>query len=211
MSMLRIAIITGSTRPKRINEAVAKWVYQVAKERKDIHIELVDIVDYKLPLLDEPKSPSLGQYIKPHTKAWSKKIRMFDGYIFVTPEYNHGISGALKNAIDFLFQEWHNKAASFVSYGSAGGARAVEQLRLVMAEVMVATVRAQVLLSLATDFKNFRHFDPDPIHVGEIHKMVDQLILWSSALKTVRLTPSELVHQIDKNTQGILVTERGVQ
>ena len=84
--------------------------------------------------------------------------------IFVTPEYNHGIPGALKNAIDFLFREWNNKAAGFISYGSAGGARAVEQLRLVMAEVQIATIRNQVLLSLFTDFENFSVFKPAPQH-----------------------------------------------
>jgi NAD(P)H-dependent FMN reductase len=116
---------------------------------------LVDIKDYNLPLLDEPIPPSMGQYTKEHTKIWATKIDSFDAYVFVTPEYNHGISGALKNAIDFLFKEWNNKVAGFVSYGSAGGVRAVEHLRLVMAEVKVATIRAQVQLSLFTDFKNF--------------------------------------------------------
>jgi NAD(P)H-dependent FMN reductase len=97
---------------------------------RDAEFELVDIKDFNLPLLDEPVPPSMGQYSKPHTKVWAAKISSFDGYVFVTPEYNHGISGALKNAIDFLFAEWNNKAAGFVSYGSVGGARAMEQLRL---------------------------------------------------------------------------------
>jgi NAD(P)H-dependent FMN reductase len=131
--MLKIGIILGSTRPGRNGEAVAKWVYEIAQKRTDAEFELVDIKDFNLPLLDEPVPPSMGQYSKPHTKAWAAKIGSFDGYVFVTPEYNHGISGALKNAIDFLFGEWNNKAAGFVSYGGAGGARAVEQLRLVLA------------------------------------------------------------------------------
>ena len=138
--MLRIAIIIGSTRPGRKAEAVAKWVYEIAEKRSDAEFELVDIKDFNLPLLDEPVPPIMGQYSEPHTKTWAAKIGSFDGYVFVTPEYNHGISGALKNAIDFLFREWNNKAAGFVSYGGAGGARAVEQLRLVMAEVQIATV-----------------------------------------------------------------------
>src|SRR5258705_8764272 len=99
--------------------------------------------------------PIMGQYRKPHTEAVSGTIGSFDGYVFVTPEYNHGISGALKNAIDFLFAEWNNKAAGFVSYGGASGARAVEQLRLNLAEVQMATVRLQVLLSMYSDFENF--------------------------------------------------------
>src|SRR5882762_5871907 len=156
--MLRIAIIIGSTRPGRNGEAVAKWVYEIAKRRSDAEFELVDIKDFHLPLLDEPLSPILGQYSKPHTRVWAAKIDSFDAYVFVTPEYNHGISGALKNAIDFLFAEWNNKAAGFVSYGSVSGVRAVEHLRLVLAEVQMATIRNQVLLSMFTDFENFNVF-----------------------------------------------------
>src|SRR6266571_3981000 len=137
MKTLRIAIIIGSTRPGRNGEAVAKWVHEIAKMRSDAEFELVDIKDFNLPLLDEPVPSIMGQYSKPHTKTWAAKIGSFDGYVFVTPEYNHGISGALKNAIDFLFGEWNNKAAGFVSYGGGGGARAVEQLRLVLAEVQI--------------------------------------------------------------------------
>src|SRR5712691_8614463 len=172
MNALRIAIILGSTRPGRNGEAVAKWVYEIAQKRTDAQFELVDIKDFNLPLLDEPVPPIMGQYSKPHTKAWAAKIGSFDGYVFVTPEYNHGISGALKNAIDFLFAEWNNKAAGFVSYGGAGGARAVEHLRLIMAELMVATVRAQVLLSLFTDFEKFTTFSPDSRHERDLHTMV---------------------------------------
>ena len=158
--MIRIAIIIGSTRPGRKGEAVAKWVYEIAQKRSDAEFELVDIKDFNLPLLDEPMSPMMGQYTHQHTKTWSAKIASFDAYVFVTPEYNHATSGALKNAIDFLYHEWVNKVAGFVGYGGAGGARAVEQLRLVMAEVQVATVRNQVLLSMFTDFENFSVFQP---------------------------------------------------
>src|SRR5512134_1346895 len=155
---VKIAVITGSTRPGRNNEAVARWVYELARKRSDAEFELVDIKDYHLPLLDEPAPASLGQYSRPHTKAWAAKIASFDAYVFVTPEYNHGIPGALKNAIDYLFREWNNKAAGFVGYGGAGGIRAVEQLRLVMAELLVADVRTQVALSLRTDFENYATF-----------------------------------------------------
>src|SRR3989454_6720195 len=150
--MIRIAIIIGSTRPGRKAEAVAKWVYEIAQKRSDAEFELVDIKDFNLPLLDEPVPPIMGQYSKPHTKRWAAKIGSFDGYVFVTPEYNHGIAGALKNAIDFLFREWNDKAAGFVSYGGAGGGRAGEQLRLGVAEGQMGTVRNQVLLSMVTDF-----------------------------------------------------------
>src|SRR6201987_2204896 len=144
--MLRIAIIIGSTRPGRNGEAVAKWVYEIAQKRSDAEFELVDIKDFNLPLLDEPVSPIMGQYTHQHTKTWSAKIASFDAYVFVTPEYNHGTSGALKNAIDFLYHEWVNKAAGFVSYGGAGGARAVGAPRLSMAEVAITTGREQVLV-----------------------------------------------------------------
>src|SRR3954454_7591748 len=123
--MVKIGIIVGSTRPGRNGEAVAKWVHGIASKRSDAQYELVDIAAYALPLLDEPVPPSMGKYSKEHTKRWAAKIASFDGFVFVTPEYNHGISGALKNAIDFLFAEWNNKAAGFVGYGSAGAVRAV--------------------------------------------------------------------------------------
>jgi NAD(P)H-dependent FMN reductase len=187
MNVVRVAIVTGSTRPGRNNLAVAAWVYRVAQERKDAEFDLVDIADYDLPFLDEPMPPILGQYIHAHTKIWSEKIASFDAYVFVTPEYNHSTSGALKNAIDYLFREWQNKAAGFVSYGGQGnGVRAVEHLRLVMAELMVATVRAQVALSLFTDFEGFRTFKPGPQRESEIHTLLDQVVAWGRALKTDR-------------------------
>src|SRR4029077_19203959 len=131
-------------------------------------------------------SPIMGQYNKPHTKTWAAKIGSFDGYVFITPEYNHGISGALKNAIDFLYHEWVNKAAGFVGYGGASGTRAVENLRLVMGELQVADVKAQVGLSLFTDFENFSVFKPAPQQEKSVHAMLDQLIAWGAAFKTMR-------------------------
>lgn len=183
---IRVGIILGSTRPNRNGEAVAKWVDQLAQQRTDAEFELVDIKDFNLPLLDEPIPPSMGQYSKEHTKAWAAKIDSFDAFVFVTPEYNHGTSGALKNAIDFLFKEWNNKAAGFVGYGSAGGVRAVESLRLVMGEVMIADVRAQVMLSLFTDFENFSQFKPAAHHEKFLSDMLDQVIAWGGILKTLR-------------------------
>jgi len=184
--MIKLAIILGSTRPGRNGEAVAHWVYEIAKQRNDAVVELVDIKEFNLPLLDEPVPPSQNRYTKAHTRAWSEKVAAFDAYVFVTPEYNHGMSGALKNAIDFLFYEWNNKAAGFVSYGSAGGVRAVEQLRLVMAELQVADVRAQVILSLFTDFENFSVFKPASHHENMAKTMLDQVIAWGGALKSLR-------------------------
>ena len=185
--MLKVAIILGSTRPGRNGEAVSKWMYEIAKKRNDADFELVDVKDFNLPLLDEPIPPSMGKYSKEHTKTWSAKINSFDAYVFVTAEYNHGLPGALKNAIDFLFKEWNNKVAGFVGYGSAGGVRSVEQLRLVMAELKVATVRTQVQLSLFTDFENFSNFKPAPFQEKSANNMLDEVIAWGGALKALRL------------------------
>ena len=184
--MLKVGIILGSTRPNRNGEAVAKWVEQQVKDRNDASYELVDLKDFNLPLLDEPIPPSQGKYTQPHTKKWAAKVASLDAFIFVTPEYNHATSGALKNALDFLYAEWNNKAAGFVSYGSAGGARAVENLRLIMAELQIADVRAQVMFSLFTDFKNFSEFAPDARHEPELNTMLQQLVAWGEAMKTVR-------------------------
>lgn len=184
--MVSIGIIIGSTRPGRNGEAVAGWVYENAQKRSDAQFELVDIADFNLPLLDEPVPASMGQYSKEHTKRWSEKIASFDGYVFVTPEYNHATTGALKNAIDFLYKEWNNKAAGFVGYGSLGGARAIENLRMIVAELQIADVRNQVSLSLFTDFENLSVFKPAPHQVEALNGMLDQLIAWSRALKTLR-------------------------
>ena len=184
--MIKIGIIIGSTRPGRKAEAVAKWVYEIAQRRSDAEFEVVDIKEFNLPLLDEPMSPMRGQYTHQHTRTWSAKIASFDAYVFVTPEYNHATSGALKNAIDFLYNEWVNKAAGFVGYGGASGTRAVENLRLVMGELQVADVRSQVGLSLFTDFENFSVFKPAPQQEKSVNAMLDQLIAWGGALKTLR-------------------------
>lgn len=184
--MIRIGIIIGSTRPGRNGEAVARWVLEQARKRGDAQFELVDLKDFNLPILDEPVPASMHQYSKDHTKRWSEKVASFDGFVFVTPEYNHGTSAALKNALDYLYAEWNNKAAGFVSYGSAGGVRAVENLRLTMAELQVADVRASVALSLATDFENYSSFKPAAMHEEKVKTMLDQLVLWSGALKGIR-------------------------
>jgi NAD(P)H-dependent FMN reductase len=184
--MLRIGIILGSTRPGRIGEAVAKWVYEQASKRDDAEYEYVDLIDYNLPLLDEPIPPSRGKYSKEHTKRWAAKIASFDAFVFVTAEYNHGIPAALKNAIDFLFAEWNNKAAGFVGYGSAYGARAVEALRLVCGEIKVADVRSQVMLSLYTDFENYTTFKPAERHIRSLNAMLDEVVSWGTAMKGLR-------------------------
>ncbi|WP_152364736.1 NADPH-dependent FMN reductase [Microlunatus speluncae] len=184
--MVKIGIILGSTRPGRNGEAVARWALDRARTRGDADYELIDLLDHPLPHLDEAIPPSLGQYAGEHTKRWAETIDRFDGYVFVTPEYNHSTSGVLKNAIDYLYREWNDKAAGFVSYGGVGGARAVEHLRLIAAELQVATVREQVALSLFTDFEEFSRFRPNERQGSTLDAMLDQLTAWSGALRGVR-------------------------
>jgi NAD(P)H-dependent FMN reductase len=184
--MLKIAIIVGSTRPERKGEAVAKWAHELARKRADADFAILDLATFALPLLDEPMAASSGSYSRPHTKAWSEAVASFDGYVFVTPEYNHGTSGALKNAIDFLYSEWNDKAAGFIGYGYTMGARAIENLRLVMAALQVATVRPQVGLSLFADFEHMTAFKPVEIQEKNLKTMLDHVIAWSGVLKTLR-------------------------
>jgi NAD(P)H-dependent FMN reductase len=184
--MTRIGIILGSTRPNRNGEQVAKWVYDIAARRTDAEFELVDLRDYPLPHLDEPLPPSMGQYHNEHTKQWADKIDSFDGFVIVTPEYNHGTSGVLKNAIDYLYAEWNNKAVGFVSYGAVGGARAAEHLRLVAGELQMADVRQQVALSMFTEFENFSAFRPSEYSRAALDTLVSQVVAWSTALAPLR-------------------------
>jgi NAD(P)H-dependent FMN reductase len=188
MSDLKIAVILGSTRPGRNGKAVADWVLAQAEHRTGASYELLDLLDYPLPHLDEAMPPSAGQYANDHTKAWAETIAAYDGFVFVTPEYNHSTSGVLKNAIDYLYAEWNNKAAGFVSYGSLGGARAIEHLRAISAELQLAGVRQQLSFSLFTDFENFSDFRPGPQYAEQAATLFDQLESWAAALKPLRTT-----------------------
>lgn len=185
VSDLRIGIIVGSTRPGRKGLEVGEWVKANAKA-DGVEFELVDLVDFRLPILDEALPASMGQYQNAHTKVWAEKVDEFDGYIFVTPEYNHSLPSSLKNALDYLSDEWHNKAAGIVSYGSMGGVRANEHLRQILAELEIADVRQNVMLSLFTDWKNFTDFVPAEMHLAELQKQVDQLSAWARALQPLR-------------------------
>ncbi|WP_104044456.1 NADPH-dependent FMN reductase [Arthrobacter sp. ZGTC412] len=184
--MTRIAIITGSTRPGRINHQVAQWVLDQTADRTDAEFEIVDIADFNLPILDEAYPAAYQNYQNDHTKAFSAKIAEFDGYIFVVAEYNHSISGALKNALDYLNVEFNNKAAGFVSYGSKGGARAVEHLRGIASELQLAHVRNQVMFSIFSDVENFNTFKPTEQSAAALAPMLDQLILWTRAMEFAR-------------------------
>jgi NAD(P)H-dependent FMN reductase len=182
----KIAVILGSTRPGRNGKAVADWVVVKAASRTAAQYELIDLADHPLPHIDEAAPPSIGQYAGEHTKAWAATIGAFDGFVFVTPEYNHSTSGVLKNAIDYLYGEWNNKAAAFVSYGSLGGARAIEHLRGIASELQIAHVRQQLSFSLFTDFENFSTFAPGPQHADAAVVLFDQLESWTRAMNTIR-------------------------
>ncbi|GAB3883573.1 NAD(P)H-dependent oxidoreductase [Kibdelosporangium lantanae] len=185
--MTRLAVITGSTRPGRRATQVAEWV----RDRAEHSVEVVDLADVGLPLLDEPVPAAIGDYRNEHTKRWARLVDSFDGFVFVTPEYNHSMPAALKNAVDFLYAEWNDKAAGFVSYGINGGTRAVEHLRLTLAEVKVACVRTQVSLGLFTDFDipdmaEPGTFRPAGHHDGILARMLDEVVEWSTALRPLR-------------------------
>jgi NAD(P)H-dependent FMN reductase len=186
MPDLKIAIILGSTRPGRKGKSVADWVAEKAAARTAAEYELVDLADNPLPHIDEALPPTMGQYAGEHTKAWAEKIGSYDGFMFVTPEYNHSTSGVLKNAIDYLYAEWNNKAAAFVSYGSVGGARAIEHLRGITSELKIAHVRQQLSFSMFTDFEEFSTFAPGPQHDEAAVTLFDELESWTRAMKGVR-------------------------
>jgi NAD(P)H-dependent FMN reductase len=175
---LNIGIILGSTRQGRVSPQVGSWVKEIADKRGDANYEIIDIADFKLPLLGEADSPGIA--------AWNEKLNSLDGFIFIVQEYNHSITGALKNALDLAREPWNNKAAGIVSYGSTGGARAAEHLRGILGELMIADVRVHPTLSLFTDFENGTVFKPQDLHIDNVNAMIDQVISWSGALKTIR-------------------------
>lgn len=186
---LRIGIVVGSTRPGRRADRVAAWVGQAVTARSDIAVQMLDLAGFGLPLLDEPVPAAVGDYRQPHTLAWARAVGGCDGFVFVVPEYNHAYPAALKNAIDFLYREWHDKAAALVTYGITGGIRAGEQLRLVLAEVKVATVRTHLTLNLGSDFTEAGDCAPGDTQQSLLARMFDELAAWGSALRGVRAAP----------------------
>lgn len=186
--MMKIGIITGSTRDSRVNLNVAQWVKSIADKRTDADYELVDIKDYNLPRFNESIPPVLsgGNYETPEAKPWSEKINEFDGFIFVSPEYNKSLTSGLKDAIDYLYTEWNNKAAGIVSYGSTLGVTVTNELRLILSVPKVAVVASSVNMSLFTDFEEMTKFNPAPHHEETLNRMLDDVIAWSKALKTIR-------------------------
>ena len=177
---LNIGIILGSTREGRLSPQVGEWVKAQADKRGDANYEIVDIAQFKLPFLGTTDGT------EPGIAAWNEKLASLDGFVFIVQEYNHSITGALKNALDFAREAWNNKAAGIVSYGSVGGARAAEHLRGILGELAVADVRTHPALSLFTDFENGQTFKPAEMHEETVGQLLDQVVSWSTALKSVR-------------------------
>jgi NAD(P)H-dependent FMN reductase len=190
--MTRIAIIVGSTRPGRNSRAVADWFHQIATAYITSHelaaqFDVLDLADFDLSHLNEEIPAAMGApYTHDRTQNWSQAISSFDGYVIVTPEYNHSIPGVLKDAFDYLYREWHNKSIGFVSYGLAGGVRATEHLRTIAAELKLADVRATVALSIFTDFETMSNLKPADHHRAMAHELIDQVLSWSRALSHLR-------------------------
>ena len=187
---LRIALILGSTRPGRRGDQIAAWVLEAARAHGGAEYGLIDLADHDLGNLDEPGNPNAQQYQHGHTRAWGALVDSFDGYVFLVPEYNHSYPGALKNALDYVYREWNDKAAGIISYGGwVAGARAAEALRLVLAELQVATVRAQPTISTHPSFHTGA-FVPQQGLDTAVGDMLDQVIAWSGALRGVRQAKS---------------------
>lgn len=189
MNKLKIAIVISTTRAARFGHKPAQWVKDIATTRDDMQLEIIDLRDFPMPFFDEVASNAWVPSKNEVAQRWQKKVAEFDGYIFVTAEYNHGIPAVLKNALDYAYPEWNKKAAAFVGYGAVGGARAVEQLRLVAAELQLATVRTGVyiqgadFMAVAKEGKDLKEIDY--LQQG-VKDLLGQLAWWTTALKRAR-------------------------
>lgn len=189
MSSPKIAIVVGSTRDVRYGIKPAKWIYDFSSKRTDISFEIVDLRDFPLPFFNEKASNAWVPTENEMGVRWQKRVAEFDGYIFVTPEYNRSIPASLKNALDFSYPEWNRKAAAVVGYGSLGAARAAEHLRTIAIELQMAPTRTGVHISgadfMATwkqgkDITELTHLE------ANIQAMLDELAWWAGALKSAR-------------------------
>jgi NAD(P)H-dependent FMN reductase len=183
-----LQIILGSTRPGRNGAAVAAWVERAAREHGGFEVELVDLAEVGLPLLDEPNHPRLGRYEHQHTKDWSATISRGDAFVFVVPEYNHSINAATKNALDYLHNEWADKAAGIVSYGGvSGGTRAMVALKPVLGALRMVTVTDAVNVPFFTQFiDDDGVFHPNDVSAGSLTAMLDELARYTGALASLR-------------------------
>ena len=190
--MTTISVIVGSTRQGRFSEKPAQWILQHLRKRDGVEVKLLDLRDFPMPFFDQPLTPAMPgrkPYENEVVKCWTAEIASADGFVFVTPEYNYGTSAVLKNAIDWVYPEWNRKAAAFVSYGSALGARAVQQLRESMIEVQIAPIRSSVHIPVATLWAHYKGGDVDKglAELGaQAQTMIDDLLWWTTALKTAR-------------------------
>jgi NAD(P)H-dependent FMN reductase len=188
---MRIGIILGSTRPARFADKPAQWFLELAQKRAGVTFELVDLRDYPLPFFAEDKSPFREPSQNAVALRWGQKVAELDGFVFVNGEYNHSIPASLKNAIDYLYKEWNRKPAAFVSYGNAGGARAVEQLRMILVEVQVAPLRHAVHL-MRGEFMDVllgKKTLADFPHLAQTAEaMLDDLLWWAQTLRAGRVS-----------------------
>lgn len=187
MSALKIKVIVGSTRANRFSEKPAQWIFDAARRRADLDVELLDLRDYPLPLFEEPLPPGLAkdQYSNPLVIKWRDKIRESDGFIICTPEYNHGYPAVLKNALDYTYASWGRKAVAFVSWGGAGGTRGVEQLRLVAIELDMVPTRWAVHIPNPWFVKDVSEIDTEQNRQSAA-ALLDHLSWWAGALKAAR-------------------------
>ncbi|WP_318306157.1 NAD(P)H-dependent oxidoreductase [Amycolatopsis solani] len=206
--MIEIGIVLGSTRPGRLGDQVARWVHERASRRADARFTLIDLRDHPLPHLEEPPGFS-GRYEDDRTRAWAATVAACDGFVFVTPEYNHSVPGVLKNAMDHVHVEWTTKAAGFVSYGGAGGARSVEQLRLICGALQLADVAPQVTLPLATEFEDRAVFAPGAYQLPALDLVLDHVVAWSTALAPLRRGDAEAAirGRLDAMVEGLRVKD----
>jgi NAD(P)H-dependent FMN reductase len=190
-----LQIIIGSTRPGRVGPSVANWIYERAVEHGGFEVELIDLAEVNLPMFDEPKHPRFGEYIHQHTKDWSATIKRGDAFIFVVPEYNYGFNAPVKNAIDYLNQEWQHKPIGFVSYGGvAAGTRAVQMLKQVVTTLRMVPVFESVNIPFVQQFLDEdRVLQANDIMAGAATAMLDQLLLLTRALGTIREPATEAV------------------
>jgi NAD(P)H-dependent FMN reductase len=189
--MIVISVIVGSTRQGRFSEKPAQWILQQLKKR-DVDARLLDLRDFPMPFFDHavpPAMPGRAAYENEVVKKWTAAIEASDGFIFVAPEYNYGPPAVLKNAIDWVYPEWNRKAAAFVSFGSLGGARSVQQLRETAIELQLAPIHSSVHIPVATLWAHFQGGDVDK-GLAELETpaklMIDDLLWWTTALKTAR-------------------------
>lgn len=186
--MSLIKVIVGSTRPSRFGIQAANWIMELTREFPGATFELVDLAEVNLPLLDEATPAAMGGYTKEHTKKWANIVDEADGFVFVTGEYNHGIPGALKNAIDFVAKEWYYKPVAFVSYGAdAGGVRAVEQLRGVTAWLRMYGLHDVVAIpNYWAQLGEAGAFQPTENQNDAAKRMLKNIAFWSDHMKSAR-------------------------